>query len=142
MWTDLIAWLRRLVWLLTPDRVVAIGVETGYRRRTMWTPVDGIDVGRSCSLRVLGTKKSGTVVELTSDQYSATDGAAVEIIGDQVTGREEGVATITAALIANPAITGSCTLAVADPIMTLDVSTGNNVEEDPVENVAVQTGRR
>lgn len=107
----------------------------------MWTPVDQINVGDSCSLKVVGIKKSGKIVALTPDQYTASDGVFAEVVGDQVTGVEEGVAVITAALVANPAITGQTTLAIADPIMSLQVTTGREVEEDPIETLNVTTGR-
>ena len=157
MWQALLAWLRWLRWWLTPDRVVALRVETWnvddawsywpewpeefiLRRDPMWTPVDQINVGDSCNLKVVGVKKSGRLVTLTPDQYVATDGTFVEIVGGVVTGLEEGLATITAALVANPAVSGQCTLAVADPIVSVVVETGNEVEDDPVEEVIVETG--
>jgi hypothetical protein len=114
------------------DHIVGLCVSLGrWERRTilMWVPVDQMDVGDTCELAVVARKKSGKLVDLSPTEYTAADGTFVEIVGTVVTGKEEGLATITATLTANPAVVGSATIAIADPVVELLVKLGRTVAD-------------
>jgi len=120
-----------LAWIIARRKDPMIGFRVSIwkeLRQNMWVPVDQIEVGEECLLKVVAVKKSGVIVDLSPADYSASDGVYAEVVGDLVRGREEGVAIITATLLANPTITGVALLAVADPIVSLELQLGRNME--------------
>jgi hypothetical protein len=125
MWPFLLVVFFLFLYWFTRNPVVSLQVTLLRRRRAdMWVPVDKLEIGESCSVRVEAVKRSGKLVELSLDDVILSDGDAVTIDGGIVTAAGEGEAEVKAELIANLAINGKATLTVVDSVVSLEVLLG------------------